>query len=273
MEIGEISHPDGTREFVVPFFSESGNANEPLSPVACGQSSPSTSAGAKRPLVCNAGTYWWMMLGVVAIVAALAVALWIDCPLAAWCVADGCPSGLAHLLKAIEPFGNGVGVIVIAIAVYQLDPRRRPMIARLIALSLGAGLAADGLKMLVMRVRPKAFDFHGGVAQTFGQWFPLLSEPSGGQSFPSAHTATAVGLAIGLSWLYPRGRGLFVALALLVACQRIESGYHFASDTVVGAAVGLLVALALLKIGLAPSWFERLESRLAARQALVSLHY
>lgn len=221
---------------------------------------------------CRSGSIWpqrvlWILLGVAALVAAVAAALRIDCSLASWCVADRCPRDLSQLLKAIEPFGNGVGAVVIAMAVYQLDPRRRPMVARLLAMSIGAGLTADGVKMLVARTRPRDFNFHGTVAETFGRWLPLWNESSANQGFPSAHAATAVGLAIGLSWFYPRGRGLFAALALLVVCQRIESGYHFASDAIVGAAIGVLVAAALLKIGLLPGWFERLEARLAGRHA------
>ena len=109
----------------------------------------------------------------------------------------------------------------------------------------------------------------GGVAESFGRWFPLLGEGSAGQSFPSAHTATAVGLAIALSWLYPRGRWMFATLALLVACQRIESGYHFASDTIFGAAVGLFIAIACLKNGRLARRFDRIEAHFIARQERV----
>lgn len=210
---------------------------------------------------------WRMLVGAIVVVAATAAALTIDCPLASWCLADHCPGEIVRFLKVIEPFGNGFGVLVIALAVYQLDPRRRPRLARLLSMSLGAGLLADGFKMLVARTRPRMFDFHGGVAESFGRWLPLLDEPSGGQSFPSAHTATAVGLAIALGWLYPRGRWLFGALALLVACQRIESGIHFASDTIVGGAIGVFVAVACLQNGRLVHWFERIESHFAARQA------
>ena len=55
--------------------------------------------------------------------------------------------------------------------------------------------------------------------------------------FPSAHAATAVGLAIALGVLYPRGRWLFIAFAFLAGLQRIEAQAHFASDVLAGAAV------------------------------------
>ncbi len=86
---------------------------------------------------------------------------------------------------------------------------------------------------------------------------------SASQSFTSAHTATAVGLALGLGWLFPRGRWLFVGFAVLVAMQRIVGPYHFVSDTLWGAAIGCLVAFALLPGGPFSSPFDRLEQRLA----------
>lgn len=207
-----------------------------------------------------------VFLGAVIAIAATAAAFSIDCPLSSWCLADGCPGELARWLKVTEAFGNGVGVVLILLAVHQLDPGRRPMLPRLAAMSLGAGLAANGIKMLIARTRPREFSFDGGVAESFGRWLPMLSEGSAGQSFPSAHTATAVGLAIALGWLYPRGRGLFAALALLVALQRIESGYHFASDTIAGAAVGVFIAVACLKNGRLSYGFDRIENYYAGRR-------
>ena len=88
----------------------------------------------------------------------------------------------------------------------------------------------------------------------------MLSDQSGLQSFPSAHTATAAGLAAALIWLYPQGRLLFTLLAVLVGCQRIVSGAHFPSDVLVGAAAGCLVATFFLHVGRLPVWFDRWEA-------------
>ncbi|MFH1918857.1 MAG: phosphatase PAP2 family protein [Planctomycetota bacterium] len=196
---------------------------------------------------------------------AAAGALAVDCPLARWCVDDHCPRFFGLLFGVCEPFGNGLGVLLIVLAVYVLDPRRRAAVWRVLTMSLGAGLAADVVKMLVVRVRPHKFDFQGTVQDTFGQWLPLVSAESGRQSFPSAHTATAVGLAVALSWLYPRGRWLFAALAVMVACQRMEGGAHYLSDTLCGAAIGCLVATACLKSNWLAARIDRLEQRHEAR--------
>jgi len=120
---------------------------------------------------------------------------------------------------------------------------------------------ADLLKLCILRIRPCQFNFDGPVWTTFNQWFPLFGIGSSGQSFPSAHTATAVGLAAALTWLYPRGRLLFPLFAMLVGCQRIASGAHFLSDVLVGAAAGCVVAQLVLQFGVLPECFDHWEAR------------
>ena len=211
-----------------------------------------------------------MLLGVTLAGAATAAALLVDCSLSSWCVAAHYPGLLKELLTIAEPFGHGLGVLLIGVLIYLLDPRRRPLLARVMVMSLGAGLMADGLKLLIARTRPRVFSFEGGVAETFGGWLPLLGSGSHQQSFPSAHAATAAGLAIALVWVYPRGRWLFASLAVLVVCQRIASGNHYLSDTVFGAAIGVLVAHGCLSNPWVAQRFERLEAFLESGRVRAS---
>jgi membrane-associated phospholipid phosphatase len=189
-------------------------------------------------------------LGVIVLLTGAAVALAIDVPLARWCDVDGnCPKLIRNLLHCAEPFGHALGVLLIGLAVWHLDRVRRRATYLVLAAAWGAGLAADVVKMLIARARPKNADLSGDVWSTFGDWLPMLSGGSAGQSFPSAHTATAVALAIVLSLIYPAGRRFFLLMALLVACQRVESGFHYPSDVLVGAAVGLVVGTLAVKYG------------------------
>jgi len=192
---------------------------------------------------------------------AIAAALMMDCPLARWCLAGNCPELLRDFFRFAEPFGHGLGVLLVALAIHQLDPLRRRGIPRLLVCALGAGLAANVIKLLVVRIRPKYFDFHGDVWATIGGWFPGASAGNTGQSFPSAHMATAVGLAMALTWLYPAGRRYFAALAALIACQRIETGAHFLSDVLFGAALGCVAARIFLSRGLLAAFFDMWEAR------------
>jgi membrane-associated phospholipid phosphatase len=211
--------------------------------------------------VCRAMRPFGLLLVPLGLLAAALAAFSVDCSLADWCKTTPCPRFFHDLFHYAEPFGHGWGVLLLVAVVFVLDPTRRWALPRVLSCALLSGLVADGLKMLIARARPHHFDFSGDVWTTFGGWFPLTSAGSVGQSFPSAHTATAVGFALALSWLYPNGRRLFPLLAALVACQRIESGAHFLSDVLCGAATGYLVATALLRVGPLPRCFEYWEQR------------
>jgi membrane-associated phospholipid phosphatase len=166
-----------------------------------------------------------------------------------------------------EPFGHGRGVVLVLLILHQLDRSRRWAIPRAAACALAAGAAANLLKMMIVRNRPNdiPLDFHGSVWATFGDWLPMFSGQSGSQSFPSAHTAAAAGLAAALIWLYPQGRWLFSLLVVLVACQRIVSGAHFPSDVLFGAAAGCLATAFFLYVGRLPVWFDGWETHWRAK--------
>ncbi|HUY35190.1 MAG TPA: phosphatase PAP2 family protein [Pirellulales bacterium] len=189
-------------------------------------------------------------------------ALSIDVPLSRRAVAINDPRTIRELLEMSETFGHGIGVGMLALAVFMLDPTRRWAIPRLLTVTYGAGLAANIGKLLIARTRPSGFDLtSGNVWQTFEGWLPFGEGGSLRQSFPSAHTATAVAFALLLSCLYPHARRLFVALAVLVALQRLQCGAHYLSDICGGAAVGWLITLGSFRL----TPFTRLMDRLEAR--------
>jgi membrane-associated phospholipid phosphatase len=142
-------------------------------------------------------------------------------------------------LMLLEQWGQGACSVAVVLAVALLDPagRRR-------ALSLAIGclltlLATHLLKDLFGRSRPF-------VVGDDGHWKwggPALGFTGGSRwgSFPSAHTSAAFALASGLSWFYPRGRALFLGLALITAAQRVLHTAHYVSDTIFGMAVGVFV--------------------------------
>jgi len=163
------------------------------------------------------------------------------------------PRYLRDLANISELFGRGEFVLLVVILIWRLVRGRLWAIPGLATTALLSGLAADGVKMLIARARPHHFDFLGSVWSSFGPWLPLGSMGSPNQSFPSAHTATAMGLAISLMVIYPAARGLFCLAPLLVAYQRMDCGAHFFSDVLCGAAVGCLVAAITLRAG----WLDR----------------
>lgn len=154
------------------------------------------------------------------------------------------------LLNVAEVFGNGFGVALVLVVITTLDPLRRNALPRLAACAFGAGMAADLIKLLVSRERPRVVDLLGTqVWDTFGGLLPMFSGNSDLQSFPSAHSATAAGLAVGLAALYPQGRWLFVTLTIGVGLQRMFTGAHFPSDVAVSLVLGYTVARAVQSVG------------------------
>ena len=180
---------------------------------------------------------------------AAAFSLFIDLPVAQFIKTQALPRDLRTFVKLSEVFGWGGTVAMIILTATVLDARGWRVIPGLAFCTFASGALANFVKQLVARDRPSVADLSGPVSQTFVAWLPLLQEPMPAdrngfqvQSFPSAHTATATGLAIGLSILYPRGRWLFAAFAVLAALQRMETQAHFASDVFAGAALACLIA-------------------------------
>lgn len=178
----------------------------------------------------------------LAIVAFAAVP--IDLPIARWLQSHRLGGDLHHTIMLCEAFGFAGNVGIILIGAAAIDPRSWRILPYLAAASLGSGLLADVAKLFIGRLRPNSFDFSQPITASFGQFFPWRASSTfaeafshANQSFPSAHTAVAVGLAIGLARLYPRGTWFFIATAGSVAVQRMVSHSHYLSDCLAGAAI------------------------------------
>lgn len=204
---------------------------------------------ARRMAPLAGGFRTWLLPSLVMLLLA-AAAVTIDVPLARWPQGRDYPRAVRELMSLAEAFGHGVGVGIVLLTVFTLDPARRSALPRSIAAVLAAGGGANLVKLLISRSRPGSTDLaHLDGWQTFSSWLPFGGNGSAWQSFPSAHTATAVGLALVLYWLYPHGRWLFAAMAAAVAAQRVLGSAHFTSDVLAGAAVGWWCAYGVLRIG------------------------
>ena len=180
---------------------------------------------------------------------------------------DRLPGDLRKILSLSELFAHGVGVVLAGWCVWQMSPGFRRCLPRLFACALLPGLAANVLKFSVCRLRPSFFveQLPHSIFDTWIAGFPdvLSTRETYGtyfaSSFPSGHAATAFGLAIGLSWLYPAGRAPFFTFATLATIQRIASGAHWLSDALVGAALAVLIAGSLTSSTRVARAFARFE--------------
>jgi len=197
-------------------------------------------------------SYSVRLYAVAIVLVALAVAaLAIDLPVAQYVRSHGLHGEWSRVVRLSEVFGWGGTVTILIVTAVILDQRGWRILLPLAIPSLGSGLIADGVKLLVSRWRPSAAGTYSSVSETFIGWLPLLQNGSAAgsryamQSFPSAHAATAAGLAAALALHYPRGRWLFALFAALAMLQRIEAQAHYCSDVLAGAAIGVAVTAAV----------------------------
>lgn len=189
------------------------------------------------------------------------------------------PGDLRRILALSELIAHGSGVCIILGIVWYLAPGFRLHLPRIACCAFLAGIAANVIKLFHARLRPLLCPPQiEETAMTWRGWFPTMNEQLGQpydyalQSFPSAHTATAVGFAIGIAWLYPRARYLFYSLAILAGLQRIVFMAHWPSDVCFGAAIGVLVGATLTTQGtIGNSLFNTLEWKLGLGRDLESV--
>lgn len=175
---------------------------------------------------------------------------------------NGAGGDIRRELEAIQQFGQGLSMILIALVIILLDPRNRARVLDWGAAALIALVSTNALKVLVGRPRPQFADPSGfvgplgayamekdGNARLVTVW----SDGYSLASMPSRHAAFAVLAAVFLSFLYPRLRWVVFALAILVCIGRVATNAHFPSDTVAGAALGLLIG----RYAVAGEWGQR----------------
>jgi membrane-associated phospholipid phosphatase len=113
---------------------------------------------------------------------------------------------------------------------------RRPwVVAAVLAAMLAADLSSRAIKTAVDRERP-------GRALGVDTLIPTPHDAS----FPSGHASTSFAAAAVFVVLWPRYAWAFVGLATAISFSRLYVGVHFPLDVLGGAALGALVATALL---------------------------
>jgi undecaprenyl-diphosphatase len=148
---------------------------------------------------------------------------------------------LDWLFEALSWIGT-LGLVWVAIAAVVAAMTRRPGVLLLTLAGVAAAdLLAFAVKTIVAVDRPPV---------RYATPEPLVRVPTD-YSFPSGHTATSFAAAVILAWAVPRRAWLFYVLAVAIGFSRIYVGVHYPIDVLGGAALGLAVATALLRLAAA----------------------
>jgi len=169
--------------------------------------------------------------------------LFWDIPLARYC--RGLSTDITDVAQIITVWGEAkwyFAVFIVLAIFFQFILKNRLWFRRslfIIASLSASGLISSLIKWVAGRHRPVDL-FHPGLSG-FG-FFGVGYEVT---SFPSGHSVTAFVLATALSIFFPRcGIAAFI-VALAIAASRVILTSHYLSDTMGGAALGIIVALAV----------------------------
>ncbi len=136
-----------------------------------------------------------------------------------------------------------LGIALVLSAIWR---RWGILLLTLVAVAL-ADWSAMGIKALVDRPRPPS---------RYATPEPLVPVPRDA-SFPSGHAATSFAAATILAFAWPRLAPVFFVLAAAVAFSRVYVGVHYPLDVIGGAALGVLVAIALRRLVASPPRLRR----------------
>jgi membrane-associated phospholipid phosphatase len=175
------------------------------------------------------------------VLAAVSYAFW-DRPVANW--AFHLSRFWANTARRLSGLGEGMYWLTLVVVVWVTARlRKKPGIAlwagkTAIAIA-AAGLAANALKVIAGRARPRALD--DGV---FG--FHFFEVGYRFNSFPSGHAATAGAVAASICLARPAAWPLAALLWMALAGGRVLTGSHFVSDVLAGGAVGVAVMVGIV---------------------------
>jgi membrane-associated phospholipid phosphatase len=127
------------------------------------------------------------------------------------------------------------------------------------------GLLTNLLKRLIGRGRPAVYEEVGPFSfqNIFNDWTF--------QSFPSGHSATALGVAFTIGFIWPRTFLPLLIIGLVVAVSRVPVGMHYPTDVFAGCIVGMLGAYLVRNLFAKKRWlFHQQPDGKIVRKPLVA---
>ncbi len=203
---------------------------------------------------------WLWVAGLATALSVAVLMVWVDIPLALYFHTYR-DTDWANFFAAITDFANGAiwyGLAVLGIGFAYLRWKRlpdTPNVTRwtkelrawlfMIATMASSGIFINAIKFAVGRERPR-FLFRDGTSD-----FHPFALRIADCAFPSGHTQSIWTAMLCLSLLFPKGRAIFIPVAVMISASRVIIGAHYLSDVV--ASIFIAFAFTLLW----RRWFER----------------
>lgn len=144
---------------------------------------------------------------------------------------------IAYFFKVISRLGDGIFWYLMLALVLQM--RGIGYSANILYILLGCGIGTAIYKTLKHKTtRPRPYQVH--------QVIRLGERPLDHFSFPSGHTLHAVMFSTVLGYIQPKLLLVMAPFTVLVALSRMVLGLHYPTDVLVGAAIGVFMAAAII---------------------------
>ncbi|MFI6686071.1 phosphatase PAP2 family protein [Streptomyces sp. NPDC050485] len=158
------------------------------------------------------------------------------------------PSWVQHIVEAWTQFGLLLFGVLFVFAWWRARRRDTASLALAVLAPLATAVAylcSEVIKSLIDEERP--------CRAVAGAATSLIACPVNGDwSFPSNHATIAGAAALALALAWSRIWLLTVPMALAMAFSRVFVGVHYPHDVAVGLALGVVVALLVVKAGTRP---------------------
>ena len=187
---------------------------------------------------------WLSILGIT-VLAVVSSYLWLDRPIALLAHAQLSQyAAFAWLTHIPEPFIPLAVVTFVALGLWKLSGRT---LSRIQAVAIGCSVslimaeaAKNQLKFVFGRTWPETWVQNNPSLIRDGAYgFNLFHGGPGFASFPSGHLTVTCAVISVLWMLYPKLRALYGCVVLAVVIGLIGADYHFLSDIIAGAFIGV----------------------------------
>ncbi len=168
---------------------------------------------------------------------------------------------LTEILMGITFVSSEIVIFVFLTSLFLWREHKRRWIVPL-WITLGTSVIVSLLlKITVQRMRP----YQLGIVETF-PGFEKAAHVIWDYGFPSFQTVLAFCALPILDKEFPKLKYFWLALASLIAFSRVYLGLHFASDVIVGAAIGYLLGKGIVYLEIENEFGKKIAKRVWKRK-------